>query len=183
MQSDSKISKVTAPETASLISVITWTKVSKKRRMRKRLSLRWGPSEEQRSKTTLKFEVKRTTNWSFVSEIEIIMISNCETIDHSGKECHHIASRKLLIAINREKHLCSDACEENKDYRKAEIEWRAHQEFQKTGGKSEHIEKLNTGVNAQNWKEAKPMRTKDSHPLSKYSIINHEILLSVSHIS
>ena len=182
MQSDSKISQVTAPETASLISVITWTKASKKRRMRKRLSLLWGPSQEQKSKTTHKFEAKRTTNRPFVSDIDIIMISNCETMDHSGKDCHHITSHKLLIAINR-KHLCSDACEGNKDYRKAEIEWRAHQEFQKTGGKSEHIEKLNTGVNAHNWKEAKPMRTKYSHPLSKYSIINHEILLSVSHIS
>ena len=80
------------------------------------------PSQEQKSKTTQNFQPKRTTNWPLKSDIEIIMISNCETMDHSGKDCNHQTSRKLLFATTRENQLRSDACHENKDYRKAEIE-------------------------------------------------------------
>ena len=59
------------------------------------------PSQEQKSKTTHNFEAKRNTNWPLKSDIEIIMISNCETMDHSGKDCHHQKSRKLLFATTR----------------------------------------------------------------------------------
>ena len=116
--------------------------------------------------TKLKLEEKWNTNWPFVSDIEKIMISNCETIDHSGKECHHIASRKLFFALTRENHSCSDACGEKKDYREMEIKWSAHQTVLIVRGKkTDYIETMNRGDNPQNWSEAKPTRTKDPHTL------------------
>ena len=116
--------------------------------------------------TKLNLEEKWNTNWPFVSDIERIMISNCETIDHSVKECLHKASRKLLFDLTREKHSCSDACGEKKDYREMEIKWSAHQTVLIVRGKkTDYIETMNRGDNPQNWSEAKPTRTKDPHTL------------------
>ena len=87
----------------------------------------------------LNFEDKQNTNWRRISDIERIIISKCETMDHSGKDCHHKTSRKLLIAITREKHSCSDGCDENKDYKKRKSNEGPIKQFESYGQKPEHI--------------------------------------------
>ena len=96
-------------------------------------------SREKQLATKLNLEEKWNTNWPFVSDIEIIMISNCETTDHSRKDCHHKTSRKLLIAITREKHSCSNACDENKDYKKRKSNEGPIKQFESYGQKPEHL--------------------------------------------